>query len=94
MPEYKMGLVDTVTKLRKGSGGKGRKIENILIGMTTCSPVAITQHFVFYIAWQIQYSSWESRRETTVLPHFPVTYYCKLARGQAKSQRMKVIGLL
>lgn len=50
MPEYKMGLVDTVTKLRKDSGGKGRKIENILIGMTTCSPVAITQHFVFYIA--------------------------------------------
>lgn len=31
-PECKMGLV---TKLRKDRGGKGRKIENLLIGMTT-----------------------------------------------------------
>lgn len=49
MPEYKMGLVDTVAKLRKDRRGKGRKIENIVIGMTTCSPVAIIQHLVFYM---------------------------------------------
>lgn len=57
MPEYKMAPVDPVTKLRKDRGGKGRKIENILIGMTTCSPVAIIQRLVFYMEWQIQYSS-------------------------------------
>lgn len=49
MSEYKMGLVDPVTKLRKNRGGKGRKIENIVIGMTTCSPVAIMKYLVFYM---------------------------------------------
>lgn len=29
-----------------------------------------------------------------VLPHFPVSPGCKLARGQVKSQRRKIIGLL
>lgn len=69
-----MHLVGTVYRIKKDRGEKCRKTENILIGMTTCSPVAIIQQLVFYIEWQIQYSAWERGRETSVLPHFPVTY--------------------